>query len=207
MDPIEVLSDYWRGQSLIEKEKGGELHLTLFTIGKGWFLVETGLGESHHPRERVTSIPTKWFLLIFSTCHGYRESEGRGADQSKPLSSMHGQTGAGLILAAQTVHQASRQARRTETEEARVVQFLERFPEFSKTLRLAVVYEENAATPLRGWRWHDVETHPTKLIRLVTDGIARVGVKTRGGTYYLLRDREAVKKIFERPAGSEGPSD
>jgi hypothetical protein len=97
--------------------------------------------------------------------------------------------------------------RRTQTEQARVQQFLERFPEFNKTLRLAVVYEDTAGTPLRGWRWHDVETHPTKLIRLVTDGIARVGLKTRGATYYLLRDRDAVKKVFEQPAVSEDPTD
>ena len=50
-----------------------------------------------------------------------------------------------------------------------------------------------------------METHPTKLIRLVTDGLAKVSQKTRGATYYLLRDREAVKRILERPAGSEDP--
>ncbi len=93
-----------------------------------------------------------------------------------------------------------------QTEEARILVFLERFPEYSKTLRLALVCEETAATPLQGWRWHDVETHPTKLIRLVTDGIARVSLKTRGATYYLLRDREALKRILERPAVSENPS-
>lgn len=118
---------------------------------------------------------------------------------------MHGQKSAGLRLVAQTIRQESRHMRQTQTEEARVRDFLERFPEFSKTLRLAVVYEENAVTPLQGWRWHDVETHPTKLIRLVTDGIARVGLKTRGATYYLLRDREAIKRILERPAVSEEP--
>ena len=80
--------------------------------------------------------------------------------------------------------------------------FLERFPEYTKTLGLASIYEENVRAPSQGWRWHDVETHPTKLIRLVTDGIARVSVKTRGATYYLLRDREAVKKILEQSAGS-----
>jgi len=114
--------------------------------------------------------------------------------------------GSGLGLAAQTVHQEGRQMRRTQTEQARVQQFLERFPEFNKTLRLAVVYEDTAGTPLRGWRWYDVETHPTKLIRLVTDGIARVGLKTRGATYYLLRDRDAVRKVFEQPAVSEEPT-
>jgi hypothetical protein len=93
--------------------------------------------------------------------------------------------------------------RQTQTEEARVLGFLKRFPEYSKTLRLAAVYEENAGTPSQGWRWHDVETHPTKLIRLVTDGIAKVSQKTRGATYYLLRDREAVKRIVEQSAVSE----
>jgi hypothetical protein len=116
---------------------------------------------------------------------------------------MHGQRGGGLRLAAQTIHQEGRQVRRSQTEEARVQGFLERFPEYSKTLRLAAVYEENAGTPSQGWRWHDVETHPTKLIRLVTDGIAKVSQKTRGATYYLLRDRETVKRIIERPAVSE----
>ncbi len=83
---------------------------------------------------------------------------------------------------------------------------MERFPEYSKTLRLAAVYEENSETPSQGWRWHDVETHPTKLIRLVTDGIARVSLKTRGATFYLLRDRETVKRIIEQSAASEDPA-
>ena len=95
--------------------------------------------------------------------------------------------------------------RRPHSEEARLLNFLERFPEYSKTLRLAAVFEENAGSPAQGWRWHDVETHPTKLIRLVTDGIARVSLKTRGATFYLLRDREAVKRIVEQPAVSEDP--
>jgi len=118
---------------------------------------------------------------------------------------MHSQEGAGLKLAAQTTRQESKETRRTHTEEATVLNFLERFPEYSKTLRLAAVYEENAGTSSQGWRWHDVETHPTKLIRLVTDGIARVSLKTRGATFYLLRDREAVKRIVEQPAVSEDP--
>jgi hypothetical protein len=112
---------------------------------------------------------------------------------------------AGLKLAAQTSRQESGHLRRPHTEEARLLSFLERFPEYSKTLRLAAVYEENAGSPAQGWRWHDVETHPTKLIRLVTDGIARVSLKTRGATFYLLRDREAVKRIVEQPAVSEDP--
>lgn len=165
-----------------------------------------GVGGISSPKGSVTSVRIGKFLLIFSTGSGCLESTRRGGKPSKPLSSIHGQRGSWLRLAAQTIHQENRQIRRTQSEQARVAQFLERFPEFNKTLRLAVVYEENAAIPLRGWRWHDVETHPTKLIRLVTDGIARVGLKTRGATYYLLRDRDAVKQVFEQTSVSDDPT-
>src|SRR5712664_1708230 len=119
---------------------------------------------------------------------------------------MPGKEGTGLKLAAQTTRHESGHMRRPHTEEARLLSFLERFPEYIKTLRLAAVFEENAGSPVQGWRWHDVETHPTKLIRLVTDGIARVSLKTRGATFYLLRDKEAVKRIVEQTAVSEDPS-
>ncbi len=79
--------------------------------------------------------------------------------------------------------------------------FLERFPEHLKTLRLALVHEETGEGErnYRGWQWSDVETHPTKLIRLVTEGISRVNLKTRHSTHYLLKDREAVKKALSTP--------
>jgi hypothetical protein len=48
-----------------------------------------------------------------------------------------------------------------------------------------------------GWRWHDVEIHPTRLIRLVTEGITRISHRTRKATYYLLRDRAEVKRALE----------
>ena len=75
---------------------------------------------------------------------------------------------------------------------------MERFPEYRKTLRLAMVHEETGEGErnYRGWQWGDVETHPTKLIRLVTEGISRVSLKTRHSTHYLLRDREAVRKAL-----------
>jgi CRISPR/Cas system-associated exonuclease Cas4 (RecB family) len=78
---------------------------------------------------------------------------------------------------------------------------LERFPEHQKTLRLALVHEESGEIELnyRGWQWSDVEVHPTKLMRLVIEGISKVSVKTRHSTYYLLRDRNAVKKAL-RPS-------
>jgi hypothetical protein len=73
--------------------------------------------------------------------------------------------------------------------------FLGRYPEYEKTLRLAVAHEESAGSSNgKGWQWHDVETHPTKLIRLVTEGIARISYKSRQATYYLLKERASVKK-------------
>ncbi len=81
--------------------------------------------------------------------------------------------------------------------------FLNRFPEYKKTLRLAATHEEaSAESPsYQGWQWHDVETHPTKLLRLVTEGIARVTLKTRHATYYVLKDRETVKRYLADKLG------
>ena len=86
----------------------------------------------------------------------------------------------------------------SEAAENRLAYFLERFPEYRKTLRLAVVHEESGKEShnYQGWQWHDVETHPTKLIRLVTEGISRINLKTRQATAYVLRDREAVKRVL-----------
>jgi len=65
---------------------------------------------------------------------------------------------------------------------------------------LAVTHEEAAVNPLnyQGWQWHDVETHPTKLIRLVTEGISRINLRTRQATYYLLRDKDVVKLVLNK---------
>jgi len=87
-----------------------------------------------------------------------------------------------------------------EAAENKLAYFLERFPEYRKTLRLALVHEETGrdVRTYQGWQWHDVETHPTKLIRLVTEGISRINLRTRQATSYLLRDREAVKRALGR---------
>ena len=87
-----------------------------------------------------------------------------------------------------------------ELAEKRLRLLLEKYPEYRKTLSLAVVHEETAPNPMsyQGWQWHDVETHPTKLIRLVTEGISRINLKTRQSTYYILRDRDAVKLVLDK---------
>jgi hypothetical protein len=85
-----------------------------------------------------------------------------------------------------------------ETTENKLAFFLDKFPEYRKTLRLALAHEESGqeARSYQGWQWHDVETHPTKLIRLVTEGISKINLRTRQATSYLLRDREAVKRAL-----------
>jgi hypothetical protein len=76
--------------------------------------------------------------------------------------------------------------------------FLGRYPEYEKTLRLAIAHEESMGSlDGQGWQWHDVDTHPTKLIRLVTEGIAKISLKSRQATYYLLRERATVKKSLK----------
>src|SRR5207247_9668391 len=78
-----------------------------------------------------------------------------------------------------------------EAAENKLAYFLERFPEYRKTLRLALVHEESGrdARTYQGWRWHDGESHPRKRMRLVSEGISRINLRHREATSYLLRDR------------------
>jgi hypothetical protein len=89
------------------------------------------------------------------------------------------------------------------TGQSKIALFLDRFPEYRKTLTLAATHEESSgeAPTYQGWQWHDVETHPTKLLRLVTEGIARVTLKTRHATYYVLKDRDMVKRYLAESPG------
>ena len=92
----------------------------------------------------------------------------------------------------------------SEALEPKLAYFLDRFPEYRKTLRLAVIHEESGkeSRTYQGWQWHDVETHPTKLIRLVTEGISRINLKTRQATAYVLRDSESVSRVLGMTAAS-----
>jgi CRISPR/Cas system-associated exonuclease Cas4 (RecB family) len=86
--------------------------------------------------------------------------------------------------------------------------FLLRFPEYRRTLRLAVFHEESSAGIrfYKGWRWQDVETPPNELPRLVIEEIAMVYLRTKHSTYYLLRDREAVKEALRTITGQTVPA-
>lgn len=86
--------------------------------------------------------------------------------------------------------------------------FLLHFPEYRRTLRLAVFHEESSTGDrfYRGWQWQDVETPPSELIRLVTEEIARVNLRTRHAWHYLLRDREAVKEALRTVTDLTAPA-
>ncbi len=80
------------------------------------------------------------------------------------------------------------------------VQLLAQKPEYLKTLQLAVQKEEENLVNKQylGWQWFDVETHPAKLMRLVTSSIIKVNFKSAGSTNYLLKNRESVKRAIKR---------
>ncbi len=80
------------------------------------------------------------------------------------------------------------------------VQLLAQKPEYLKTLQLAVQKEEENLSnkQYQGWQWFDVETHPAKLVRLVTSSIVKVNFKSSGSTCYLLKNRESVKRAIKR---------
>ena len=80
------------------------------------------------------------------------------------------------------------------------VQLLAQKPEYLKTLQLAVQKEEENLSNKQylGWQWFDVETHPAKIVRLVTSSIAKVNFKTNSSTCYLLKNRESVKRAIKR---------
>jgi hypothetical protein len=81
--------------------------------------------------------------------------------------------------------------------------FLAKFPEYRKVLGLALVHEEsNNPWSYQGWRWPDVEIHPTKLMRLVTEGISKISARSRTGTYYLLKDSSIVRKVLRNMQSS-----
>lgn len=87
----------------------------------------------------------------------------------------------------------------TMPEYNHTIQLLAEKPEYLKTLQLAIQKEEdNIPNKLYlGWQWFDVETHPAKLIKLVTSSIVKVNLKSNNSTCYLLKNREAVKRAIK----------
>lgn len=78
-----------------------------------------------------------------------------------------------------------------------VAKFLVEHPEYEKTLEKAISHETIQA-PLNkhylGWAWYDVGTMGAKIVRLVTNDIARINFKSNSQTYYLLNNKEEVRE-------------
>jgi hypothetical protein len=84
-------------------------------------------------------------------------------------------------------------------QESYVEQFLAKYPDYRKALWLAARSEdEGAGNPLyQGWQWSDLEMHPTRVLKLVIEGVAKISLRTRRATYYLLKDSELVKLVLK----------
>jgi hypothetical protein len=80
------------------------------------------------------------------------------------------------------------------------VQLITQKPEYLKTIKLAVQKEEENISNKQylGWQWFDVETHPAKLVKLITSGITKVNFKSNSSTCYLLKNRDSVKRAIKR---------
>ena len=80
-----------------------------------------------------------------------------------------------------------------------VEQFLAKFPDYRKALWLAARSEEEGLgnPSYQGWQWSDLEMHPTRVLKLVIEGIAKIGLRTRRATYYLLKEPDLVKTVLK----------
>ncbi len=80
-----------------------------------------------------------------------------------------------------------------------VEQFLAKFPDYRKALWLAARSEEEGLgnPSYQGWQWSDVEMHPTRVLKLVIEGIAKISLRTRRATYYLLKEPDLVKTVLK----------
>jgi len=84
-------------------------------------------------------------------------------------------------------------------QENYVEQFLAKFPDYRKALWLAARSEEEGLgnPSYQGWQWSDVEMHPTRVLKLVIEGIAKISLRTRRATYYLLKEPDLVKTVLK----------
>ena len=83
-----------------------------------------------------------------------------------------------------------------------------RNPKYREILERIVKVEEEAekghhkdAESIKslGWEWYHVQAYPAELMKLVREGIIEITYKSRKYTHYKLKDREAVKRVLEKP--------
>ncbi|TMI22049.1 hypothetical protein E6H31_03935 [Candidatus Bathyarchaeota archaeon] len=101
-----------------------------------------------------------------------------------------------IILSQTTVQTSSHSG---TPQENYVEEFLAKHPDYRKALWLAARSEEESlANPsYQGWQWSDIEMHPTRVLKLVIEGIAKISLRTRRATYYLLKEPELVKTVLK----------
>ena len=97
------------------------------------------------------------------------------------------------VTISQTVSDSSR------PRENYVEQFLAKHPDYRKALWLAARSEEEGTgnPSYQGWQWSDLEMHPTRVLKLVIEGLAKISLRTRRATYYLLKDPDLVKLVLK----------
>lgn len=83
--------------------------------------------------------------------------------------------------------------------ESYVEEFLAKYPDYRKALWLAARSEEEGLgnQSYQGWQWNDLEMHPTRVLKLVIEGVAKISLRTRRATYYLLKDPDLVKSVLK----------
>ena len=84
--------------------------------------------------------------------------------------------------------------------DAKIKQLLVTNPKYREILELAVKHEEEnlSKTTYQGWAWHEVRAYPAQLMKLVTEGLARITYNSVKYTNYKLVDRSATKKALVR---------
>ena len=102
-----------------------------------------------------------------------------------------------IAILSQATVEASSHARTPQGNY--VEQFLARFPDYRKALWLAARSEEEGLgnPSYQGWQWSDLEMHPTRVLKLVIEGIAKISMRTRRATYYVLKDPDLVKTVLK----------
>jgi hypothetical protein len=85
------------------------------------------------------------------------------------------------------------------THENHVEEFLAKYPDYRKALWLAARSEEEGQgnPSYQGWQWSELEMHPTRVLKLIIEGIAKISLRTRRATYYLLKDPDLVKSVLK----------
>ncbi|TMI07783.1 hypothetical protein E6H34_06850 [Candidatus Bathyarchaeota archaeon] len=112
---------------------------------------------------------------------------------SRTSSSQH--SSRATILSQPTIEASNH----SSPQESHVEQFLAKFPDYRKALWLAARSEEQGLgnPSYQGWQWSDVEMHPTRVLKLVIEGVAKISMRTRRATYYLLKEPDLVKTVLK----------